>query len=534
MVETNPEELRQTIGRIMPLMTAADFCDRNARENGDKEALIDRRQRLTWSQVKISSDRLAIGLRRLGLERDACVLVQLPNQVELFLTRLACEKAGLRLITVAPTFRRAELEPILRLTQPAAAIIRQEYRGFDHFALIEQLREETLKHIVVIGDDVPKGTLPMSELLAGRVEEKKLQELRQSRYGILDVCQIATTSGSTGAPKCVAVPLYTRLLTGWIHLKRFGVKQSETLAAATSIITGTADALIYNGATAIGARIVLMDHFTAEVTCAAIEAEGVNILPLVPTMIVRLMNFSNLTNYDLRSLRAVVNHGATLAPASGKTFEELVGCRIVQALGSVDCGGIAATRWDDPSEVRLNTVGKPLDGNAIKLVDSAGQKVLAGLVGRLHVRGPHTDARFFMNPALDAIRGDDGYIDLQELALMDGDGNLILLGREKDLIIRGGQNIYPTDIEAALMQHPHIQDVSVAGIPDQELGERVWAFVVCGPKQSLTLEEIKTFLEEKGLARFKWPEGLTLVDSLPKVAAGQKVDRQKLKYMVQN
>jgi acyl-CoA synthetase (AMP-forming)/AMP-acid ligase II len=108
-----------------------------------------------------------------------------------------------------------------------------------------------------------------------------------------------------------------------------------------------------------------------------------------------------------------------------------------------------------------------------------------------------------------------------------------LLGRETDLIIRGGQNIYPIDIEAALTQHPHVREVSVAGIPEPEMGERVWAFVVCHPNRSLTLAEIRIFLEEKGLARFKWPEGLTLLESLPKVAAGHKIDREKLKQMAQ-
>ncbi len=526
----NPStRLRQAINAIMPLMTAADFCDRNAREKADEIALIDRQQRLAWSQVKTLSDRLAAGLQRLGLARDARVLVQLPNRAELFITRLACEKAGLRLVTVAPTFRRAELAPIVQLTRPQAAIIFRRDRGFDYFDLIDQVRDETLRYILVAGDDAPGDTVALAEIFSAPPHDNELQDLQARRYSATDICQIATTSGSTGVPKCVEVPLYTRLLTGWIHVKRFGVTSQDTLAAATPIITGTADALVYNGGCATGARTVLLDHFTAEDACSLFAGEQVNVVPLVPTMMARMLNLSNIENYDLRSLRVVVSHGAPLPQAQGKAFEEAFACRVVQALGSVDCGGISATNLEDSQDVRLGTVGKPLNGNEIRIVDAEGQEVPHGEIGRLQVRGLHTDARFFANPALNQTRRRGDYYDLEELARLDADGNLILAGRERELIIRGGQNIYPADVEALLSQHPSILEAAVVGVPDEELGERVWAFVVCRNQKPLGLEEIKTFLAEKGVARFKWPEALRLMESLPKVAAGHKVDRRVLR-----
>ncbi len=531
MPDTPSTRLRQTINGIMPPMTAADFCDRNAREKPHRRALVDRRQRLTWFQVKTLSERLAAALLRLGLERDARVLVQLPNQAELFIARLACEKAGVRLVTVAPTFRRAELEPIVRLTRPQAAITVRRCGNFDYFDLIEQVRDETLRHVLVAGDDAPSGTLSLAEIFSHPARDTEARDLEARRYSVFDVCQIATTSGSTGAPKCVEVPLYTRLLTGWIHIKRFGVTPEDTLAAATPIITGTADALVYNGGCASGARIVLLDHFTAEDACSLFAAERVNVVPLVPTMMARMLSLSNLGNYDLTSLRVVVSHGAPLPQAQGKTFEKAFACRVVQALGRVDCGGISATNFEDNQEVRLGTVGKPLDGNEIRIVDAEGHEVSHGEIGRLLVRGPHTDARFFENSALNQESRRGGYFDLQELARLDADGNLILAGRERELIIRGGQNIYPADVEALLSQHPSILEAAVVGVPDEELGERVWAFVVCRNEKSLSLEEVKAFLAKTGVARFKWPEALRLMESLPKVAAGHKVDRLKLRAM---
>ncbi|MGE5304285.1 MAG: AMP-binding protein [Alphaproteobacteria bacterium] len=521
----NTQVLTQKIAEIMPLMTAADFCDRNAAEIGMREAVIDQKRRLTWSQVKQLSDRLALSLLRLGLERDAKVLVQLPNCAELFLTRLACEKAGLRLITVTPTFRLAELGPIMRFTQPAAAIIPHVYRGVNYLELLKAARTEELRTVLITGSDVPKGALAFEEMLNGAADAHRL---KQTRYSIVDVCQIATTSGSTGIPKCVAVPLYTRLLTGWIHLQRFGVSAGDRLAAATSIVTGTADALVYNGVCASGAAAVLMDHFSPEDTCALMAAERVSVIPLVPTMMARIIALPDLSPYDLHALRLVINHGASLPAAQGAEVESKLGCRIAQAYGSVDCGGISATRLDDPQEVRLGTLGRPLDGNEIKIVGADDTEVAPGEVGRLWVRGLHTDARFFDNPQLDANRRVKGYFDLQEFGRLDEKGNIVLMGREHDLIIRGGQNIFPADVEAPLSQHPKIVEVAVVGIPDTEMGERVCAFVVC-EGNPVDLTEIKTLLEAKGLARFKWPERIEIVKSLPRVASGYKIDKKRLR-----
>ena len=528
-MDRDAHSLAEGISRIMPLMTAADFCDRNAREFGANEALVERRQRLTWSQVKQLSDRLAASLVKLGLERDAKVLVQLPNCAELFLIRLACEKAGVRLVTVTPTFRLAELAPIIRFTSPEAAVVPKLHRGINYLDLLNAARTEELRIIIVTGDDVPSGTLSFEDMLADAAVAGDGEQFENRRYTIVDTCQIATTSGSTGTPKCVEVPLYTRLLTGWIHLKRFGVNADDRLAAATSIVTGTADALVYNGGCASGAAVVLMDHFAPEECCSLIAAERVSVIPLVPTMMARILAMPDLSPYDLHALRIVINHGASLPRSQGEDVEKKLGCRIVQAYGSVDCGGISATSWDDPQAVRLGTLGRPLDGNEIRVVDSEDRDVAPGEVGRLWVRGLHTDARFFNNPELDRNRRMKGYFDLQELGRLDGEGNIVLMGREHDLIIRGGQNIFPADVEATLSQHPKIIEVAVVGIPDPEMGERACAFVVCGDGKTIDLVEIKSFLEEKGLARFKWPERIEIINSLPRVASGYKVDKKKLK-----
>jgi non-ribosomal peptide synthetase component E (peptide arylation enzyme) len=520
----------EEIARYMPAMTAADFCDRNAEQFGGKEALVDWRRRFTWSEVKDLSDRLASNLLALGLERDAKIIVQLPNWAELFLVRLACEKAGLRLVTVTPNFRSAELGPIVRFTRPQAAIIPGVYRGFDYCELLESVRNPELKYLIVAGEGIPVAALSFDTFLASpRESHDTAGSFQKTPYTILDVCQIATTSGSTGIPKCVEVPLYTRLLTGWIHVKRFGVYADDTLCAVTSIVSGTADALVYNGGCAIGARIVLIDHFSPEATCAVLEIEGVSVIPLVPTMISRMLAMPGLSGYQLKALRTVVNHGSSLSFSQGVQFEETLGCRIVQGYGSVDCGGISANFREDPLEVRLSTLGPPLDGNEVKVVNAKGEELPRGEVGRLVVRGINADARYYNNPELNSGSRHDGYFDLEELGRLDERANVVLMAREKDVIIRGGQNIFPVDIESVLCQHPQIVETAVVGLNDAEMGERVCAFIACRDGAEITRSEITKFLEDKGLARFKWPERIEIVDSLPRAASGHKIDKTKLK-----
>ena len=521
--------LRDAISRYMPLKTAADFCDDNARRLGGQEALVDARRRLTWSQMKEMSDALALGLLGFGLERDAHVLIQMPNSAELFLARLACEKAGLRLVTVAPSLRRAELEPIVRFTRPEVAIIPATYRRFRHVDLLEQVRVPELRHVLAAWDEIPPGCIPLEEVLSRAVAEERRSLLSAARYGVEEVCQLATTSGSTGIPKCAAVPLYTRLLTAWTHLRRFRVSGDDTLCAVTAIISGVADGLIYNGVCQAGARVVLLDHFDPRRTCETVAKEKVNVLPMVPTMISRLLALPDLGDYDLRSLRMVVSHGSLLPYGVGRDAEARLGCRIMQGYGSVDCGGLCATSWEDPPDVRIISVGRPLEGNEMRVVDESGNEAARGEAGRLRVRGLPSDARFFGNPELNARRGADGFLDLQEWGHMDEQGNVYLMGREQDLIIRGGQNVFPVDVENLLMRHPKVREVAVVGYADAEMGERIAACVIPEGGVSLTLEEVREFLGEEGLARFKRPDRLEVMDGFPKVASGDKVDKRALR-----
>ncbi|MBI4319163.1 MAG: AMP-binding protein [Chloroflexi bacterium] len=534
------------IAKLVSPLTVANAVDRNAEKLGDAPALVEGARRLTWRQVKEQTERLALALLNLGVTRNDLALVQMPNGIDLYIIRVACEKAGITHVTAPITFREAELRAIVEHTRPSLALVPSHYRGADCARMVAGLLQRGSSEglvlpspagktseglVVAVGESCPPGVLSMSELLSRPTRKPRI--LRETRLGFFDIVEIQTTSGSTGVPKCVDVPTDSRALTGCIQARRYGVVSSDVVAAFTPLITGSSNALGYYFGSQLGITLVLASHFDESEALEILATEQVTVAIAVPTMLVRLAKHPGLSPQRLPSLRVIVTHGAPLAAELGREIEVRTGARIVEAYGSADYGGICATRFDDPQAVRLLTVGKALEGNDLRLVDEEGRDVPRGEVGRILVRGLHAVAGYHDNPELQASAWATGYFDAQEFGRLDDDGNLVLAGRLKDLIIRGGQNIYPVDVENLLAKHPKVRHVAVVGIPDTEYGEKVCACVVTHPGETLTLPELVEYLKAQQIARFKLPEYLELFDELPKGVGGlAKVDKARLRAIV--
>ncbi len=517
-------------GYWRPELTA-DICDQNALKCPGEEALVDSGSRLNWSQVKRQSERIALGLLDLGLKRDDVLLAQLYSSVELFLLRLACEKAGVIMATAAPTFRRAELEPILKHVRAKGAIIPWEYRGFDFFEMITEMKPHLpeLRHIFIVGDRTPQGAISIKEM-CGRPLEGRYPEGFLSNYKLssLDVSAIPTTSGTTGIPKCTEWTACARLASGRVYVDRLRLAREDVIGVLSPLVAGGTITLAYSGVPYVAAKIVMLEHFTPEGACELIEREGVTIASVVPAMIARLMNYPDLYRFDLSSLRMVLTATAILPYQLGGQAEERLGCPIIGAYGAIDYGSVSVGCVDDSREVRLLSVCKPLDGNEVKLVDEKGREVPLGETGQVTVRGPHAIGGYFKNQEATHEAWDkDGWFDMGELGRFDREGNLILLGRKKDTIIRGGQNIYPIEIEELLLGHPKVQELAVVAMSDPVMGQKACACVLPKPGEMITFEDMQLFLKEKKIATFKFPERLELVEGLP-LAPGGKVDRRRL------
>jgi non-ribosomal peptide synthetase component E (peptide arylation enzyme) len=267
-----------------------------------------------------------------------------------------------------------------------------------------------------------------------------------------------------------------------------------------------------------------------------IEREKVTYLPAIPTQLIKILKECDLDGCDLSSLRAVRTGAAAFDAAMAKETEEKLKCKVLIAGGSQETYSFAQTGIDDADEKRLTTLGKPFPGNEVKIVDDGGRELAAGEVGQLFVRGAATSSGYFGNPqatieAWGAL-GMEGWYRTGDLARLDDEGYLTIVGRIKDMIIRGGQNVYPTEIESLLLTYPKVSQAVVIGIPDPVMGERACACIVTVPGQSLTFEEMIAFLKTKGLAVHKLPERMMVMAQLPHLVDGQKVDKIGLKKMV--
>lgn len=511
--------------------TLSDLWKGNAKDHPHEEAIVDSKTRLTWKEANRWIDRLSLAFWELGLKRDDLIVIQIPNSVELCLLRIACERAGLLCLPVLRTWRQREMEYILDRLCAVGVVITGKFRDFDYYRMIEEIRPKLpkLKHVFMVGDDVPEGVLSVKRMVEERIEERYRKDFLEDRKcKAFEFSLIAATSGSTGFPKFIESPICSRIYMGRVFIKKFKLTQKDILGAFSPAVGGP-NHPVYFSAPLVHAKVVMLDHFSSEAAFRLIEKEKITFASVVPAHLGIMIRDPNRKNYDLSSLRLFNCSGSPLSPVLARAVEEEFGCPIVQTYGSMDSGGMTLHSIDDDSRVRLFTVGKPADGNEVKLVNEHGEEVPEGKEGEILVKGPTLVSGYYKDPgATKTVWTDEGWYRTGDLGRFDEGGNLIIVGRKKDVIIRGGQNIYPVEIENLLLTHPKIANVAIVKMPDPLMGEKACAYVVLKEGQEFTFDEMVTFLKRQGIAAYKLPERMEIIDTMPMVAEGQKVDTKQL------
>lgn len=508
----------------------SDYWDQNAVLYPNEEAIVDGKVRLSWQQAKQQIDRIALGLLELGIKKDEKVAVQLYNCVEHFIFRVACEKAGVVAITLLPTFRHLEISAILKYTKPVGIVIPLEFRNFNYFRMIEEIHSDlpSLKFIFVIGDDAPEGTISIKEMSERPIEKKYPSDyLQKTKFTPFETFQIATTTGTTGLAKCVEFASCVRQFTGRVIAKRLKMTPKDVVGAFAPVIAGGCYNEAYRAAPMVGAKIVLAKYFTPEEILKLIEQEKVTIIATVATVLIRILDYPQFDRFDLRSLQIVKHGGAPLPSDQALMVWEKFGCPVLPAYGGLDVGTISSSSVNLPKEVLLSAVGKPLDGIEIRLVDQDNKEVSIGEIGEVLVRGPHCQPGYYGDPKATQDAWEDGWFHTGDLGSFDSEGGLTIRGRCKDIIIRGGQNIHPFEIENILTKHPKVLKAAVVGMSDTEMGERICAYVVLKSGEKLSFFEMVQFMKGQGIAPFKIPERLEIISDLPLVG-GIKVDKKQL------
>jgi non-ribosomal peptide synthetase component E (peptide arylation enzyme) len=511
-----------------------DYWQRNAHVNPNGEAVFDGQVRFTWQEASENIDRLNVGLKNLGLRKGDVLLVQAQNSSWLMVLRLACEKAGIILTFLHYGFRRREIEHVIKTTIPIGAVISGNAEKFDFHRLYRDLQSEhDGLNILFKIDDLGPTDLPSVQQMieTSEIPQQPSATSKQKDFSAGNLTNIVTSSGTTGLPKCVEFSATPRLASGRVYIDRLKLTPQDKVVSFMPLYTGPAD-LLYHTAPQIGILQIVSGSFTPAAACQLIDIEQPSGMVLVPTMLSRMLNFQDLDNYEFSSLRFITCGGSILPYDVAKKAEQKFEAKIIQGYGLMDYGALASFGLDDPHEARWVSNGKPLDGTEIMILDQHEQQVNPGEIGEIVARGPHCVGGYIGDQDLTADVWKNGYFHTGDLGRIDADGYLHIHGRLKDIIIRGGQNISPAEIEGILVQHPKVADVVAVKMPDPDLGERVCVFIVSTSNESIEFDDMVQFMCDQGVAKFKIPERLELVDEFPLTPGGTKVDKKILEDLV--
>jgi len=514
--------------------TLGEALERSFAANADRLAVVDGERRVTYRELGRLADRLALHFADRGIARGACVVFQLPNVLEFVIAYVACLRVGAIPLTCLPAHRHAEIGYLARFTDAAAWLIPSDFRGFDHVAMAEELRGSlpALRHVFVAGERAGTGMTRLADLLADPIEARvgpgALAELRAEPS---DVAVFQLSGGTTGLPKVIPRTHDDYLYNSLVFAAATGFDRDGVILLSVPIAHNFPLACPgLQGALLLGARTVLAPSPDAETVFALVERERVTWIPAVPATVIGWLNSPRRAAYDLSSIRSIAVGGSRLNPEPARAALAAFGPVLIQVFGMAE-GLLCATRGGDPDEVVVETQGRPVSpDDEIRVVDEDGKDVAPGVVGELICRGPYTIRGYYRASEHNRTAfTEDGFYRTGDMVRIHPSGNLIVEGRRKDLINRGGEKISAEEVENLLLSHPAVLNVAVVAMPDPVLGERACAYVVPRPGVPPTLAELTRFLsEDKRVARFKLPERLEVRDRLPTTAVG-KISKKDLR-----
>jgi 2,3-dihydroxybenzoate-AMP ligase len=513
-------------------LTLGDVFDRFADTFPNKEAVVDDRVRLTGSAVRDRVNRLAVGLIQLGLEKGECVLLQLPNWAEYVIAYFAMQKIGVVPVILISGYKQLEVSHLARLTEAKAWIVPDTYRKIDYSSFADGVKEANpqLRHIISVRSQKtgPPFTGSLENLMDRSLGLSDRELLYQRRPEPSDVAHVLPSGGTTGLPK--GIPRTHNDYICNVEFQHKGWEMSARDVALIAVPVGHNLALLnIVGSVLFGFKLVLTDSTRPADICNLIQTEQVTYLPAVPSLVRRIIEQPERGNFDLRSLKKISAGGEPSTTDLIRNFcKELDSAYIVEF--GMSEGLLCRTSLRDDVETICNSVGKPCcPYEEVKILDEGGNLLPPNQDGELAVKGPGIFAGYLKNPDENKKSfTHEGFFRTGDQARLDEYGYLKITGRIKDIIIRGGENISPGQVEDLLCAHPAITDAAVVGMPDKEVGERVCAFVKLATGVRLDPDEIKSFMEARGASKLLIPERFEFVDSLPMTEAG-KHDKKALR-----
>jgi fatty-acyl-CoA synthase len=513
---------RETIGANL---------ERTVQRFGDREALVSCAQdvRLTYTQLAAAVDELARGLLAAGIARGDRVGIWSPNCAEWVLVQYATAKIGVILVNINPAYRTSELEYALRQSGCRMLISAPAFKTSDYRAMVAEVRPDLpeLEQVVFLD------TEDWDRLLAGgkRVSPGELDALA-TQLGPEDPINIQYTSGTTGFPKGATLSHVNILNNGFFIGEGCRYTERDRVCIPVPFYHCFGMVLGNLACTTHGAAIVIpAPAFEPEATLNAVAAERCTSLYGVPTMFIAQLDHPHFADHDLSSLRTGIMAGSPCPiEVMKRVIERMHMGEVGIAYGMTETSPVSTqTAFDDPLEKRVGTVGRVHPHVEIKIVDPAdGETVARGVSGELCTRGYSVMGGYWNDPERTAEAIDQqGWMHTGDLATMDGEGYVNIVGRIKDMVIRGGENIYPREVEEFLYSHPDVADVQVIGVPDERYGEELMAWVIPRGAATLDADQLREFCHGK-IAHYKIPRYVKLVDEFPMTVTG-KVQKFKMR-----
>lgn len=524
-------------------LTIGDMFDQTVDHYPDRPALISREQgvRLTYRELQAQVDRCARGLIHLGVQKGHRIGIWSPNRAEWCITQFATSKIGAILVNINPAYRLQELEYALKQSGCCALILSPNFKSSDYTQMIMdlapelascapgQLKAEKLPELTAVirmGPDSMPGMFTWDELMAmGDLVSQEQLVTRQRELEFDDPINIQYTSGTTGFPKGATLSHHNILNNGYFVAGLQNFTHNDILCIPVPLYHCFGMVMANLGCITHGAAMVYpSEGFEPLAVLQTVQEERCTALYGVPTMFIAELEHPQFHEFDLTSLRTGVMAGSPCPVEIMKRVIDQMHMREVEiCYGMTETSPVSTqTHIDSPLDKRVSTVGVIHPHLEIKIVDPATSQVVPiGETGELCTRGYSVMLGYWNNPeataqAIDTAR----WMHTGDLATMDDEGYVNIVGRIKDMIIRGGENIYPREIEEFLYTHPRISDVQVIGVPDPKYGEAIMACIKIKPGEQLTEEEVIAYCQGK-IAHFKMPRYIKFVDSFPMTVSGK-------------
>ena len=530
--------------------TLGDWLEHWAQTTPDKEYIVysDRDLRFTWKQFNERVDDMARGLIAIGVTKGTHVGLWAQNVPDWLTFLYACAKIGAVCITVNTNYKQNELEYLCKDSDMHTLCLTDgtwESNYVDMaYTMLPELREcqrghleskrfPKLKNVVYIGQEKYRGMYNTAEilLLGENTDDDEFLRLRKS-VSCHDVVNMQYTSGTTGFPKGVMLTHYNIANDGFLTGEHMKFTQDDKLCVCVPLFHCFGVVLATMNCLTHGCTEVLVERFDPLVTLASVHKERCTALYGVPTMFIAELNHPMFDMFDLSCLRTGIMAGSLCPIELMRKVEEKMFLHVTSVYGLTESSpGMSQTRIDDPDEVRYTTVGRDYEFVSVKVLDpETNKEVPVGTQGEMCCKGFNVMKGYYKNPQATAeVIDENGYLHSGDLGIMDENGNYRITGRIKDMIIRGGENIYPREIEEFLYHLPGVRDVQVAGVPSKKYGEEVGAFIILDDGATLTEEEVRDWCRGK-IARYKIPKYVFFVKEYPLTGSG-KIQKFKLREL---